>query len=80
MGIKIRGLEALRTLCGNNADNEIPGSEKSNGFSITQSGDRNDSSPILDKYTVQEKVMPLLKAIKTKEPTVMVSTIVLFDA
>jgi SCY1-like protein 2 len=27
---------------------------------------------ILDKYTIQEKVIPLLRGIKTKEPAVMV--------
>lgn len=34
----------------------------------------NSSSAMLDKYTIQEKVVPLLKGIKTKEPAVMVST------
>jgi hypothetical protein len=27
---------------------------------------------ILDKYTIQEKVVPLLRGIKTKEPAIMV--------
>jgi len=30
------------------------------------------TNAVLDKYTVQEKVVPLLKGIKTKEPAVMV--------
>lgn len=40
----------------------------------TQMKSNSSSSAVLDKYTVQEKVVPLLKGIKTKEPTVMVST------
>lgn len=37
-----------------------------------------NSSAILDKYTVQEKVVPLLKAIKTREPTVMMAALGVF--
>jgi len=70
MGIKIRGLEALRTLCGGTST--VP----SDGDGLTGFGDSNSktksNSVILDKYTIQEKVVPLLKAIKTKEPAVMV--------
>jgi SCY1-like protein 2 len=33
---------------------------------------KNSNVSILDKYTIQEKVVPLLRAIKTKEPAVMV--------
>ena len=36
------------------------------------------SSAILDKYTVQEKVVPLLKAIRTKEPAVMMAALAVF--
>ena len=70
MGIKIRGLEALKTLCGGgpaSADED-----GLNGFGDTNSKPKS-SSVILDKYTIQEKVVPLMKAIKTKEPAVMVS-------
>lgn len=66
MGIKIRGLEALRIFCGTGPDSDVPGS--SDRFHLGNKG------LILDKYTVQEKVTPLLKAIKTKEPAVMAST------
>ena len=66
MGIKIRGLEALRVFCGTGPDSDAPG--PADGFHMGNKG------LILDKYTVQEKVTPLLKAIKTKEPAVMVST------
>lgn len=30
---------------------------------------------MLDKYTVQERVVPLLKGIKTKEPAVMMAAL-----
>jgi SCY1-like protein 2 len=33
---------------------------------------------ILDKYTIQEKLVPSLKAIKTKEPSVMVAALKVF--
>jgi hypothetical protein len=33
---------------------------------------KSSSVSILDKYTIQEKIVPLLRAIKTKEPAVMV--------
>ena len=33
---------------------------------------------ILDKFTVQEKVVPLLKGIKTKEPGVMMAVLRVF--
>lgn len=68
MAIKIRGLEAFNVLCGgttvasSNA-NDLMGTQKKT----------NSSSAVLDKYTIQEKVVPLLKAIKTKEPAVSVS-------
>ena len=61
MAIKIKGLEALSTLCGGQADgmNGVPSTSQ-------------PSNAVLDKYTIQEKVVPLLKGIKTKEPAVMV--------
>jgi SCY1-like protein 2 len=72
MGIKIRGLEAFKTLCGG-------GSEEQDGFQgdgltgiVEQPKAKSSNVSILDKYTIQEKVMPLLKGIKTKEPAVMV--------
>jgi SCY1-like protein 2 len=36
------------------------------------------ASSILDKFTIQEKVVPLLKAIKTKEPAVMMAALNVF--
>lgn len=71
LGIKIRGLEAFVILCGGKLDKQdIHG----DGHEDAGAEDRKKTvvSPVLDKYTVQEKVVPLLKAIKTKEPAVMV--------
>jgi len=71
MAIKIRGLEALGLLCGGTmgpsetVDDDLAGV-------ITKSKPA-PTNAVLDKYTVQEKVVPLLKGIKTKEPAVMVS-------
>lgn len=72
LGIKIRGLEAFYTLCGGTADSDTIG-DGLDGVTITQSSSNLSSSQVLDKFTVQEKVVPLMKAIKTKEPGVMVS-------
>ena len=69
MGIKIRGLEALKALCGGGSESNEDGGL--NGFDEGEQKTKS-SSVILDKYTIQEKVVPLLKAIKTKEPAVMV--------
>jgi SCY1-like protein 2 len=69
MGIKIRGLEALQTLCGGSPSNAED--DGLSGFGETKP--RIGNTSILDKYTIQEKVVPLLKNIKTKEPAVGVS-------
>lgn len=45
------------------------------GIAVGQDSSKSNSSAVLDKYTIQEKVVPILKAIKTKEPGVMVSSI-----
>ena len=73
MGIKIRGLEALKALCG--GSNDPPVGDGLTG--IEPSKTKNSNVSILDKYTIQEKVVPLLKAIKTKEPAVMVSSLIM---
>lgn len=72
MGIKIRGLEALRTLCGGGAEDQ--NNYQGDGLTGVVEAPRAKSSgvSILDKYTIQEKVVPLLRGIKTKEPAVMV--------
>jgi len=73
MGIKIRGLEAFKTLCGggSNEENEYQGDGLTGMAAAPKS--KVSSVSILDKYTIQEKVVPLLRGIKTKEPAVMVS-------
>lgn len=74
MGIKIRGLEALRTLCGGGAE-EQPEYQGDGLTGMVEAPKAKSSSvSILDKYTIQEKVVPLLRGIKTKEPAVMVSS------
>jgi SCY1-like protein 2 len=72
MGIKIRGLEALRSLCGGGTDdqNEYQGDGLTGMVEAPKPKSSNVS--ILDKYTIQEKVVPLLRGIKTKEPAIMV--------
>lgn len=65
LAIKVRGLEALHVLCGGSANDAMHTPPP-------------DKSGILDKYTVQEKVLPLLKGIKTKEPAVMMAALNVF--
>ncbi|EME87168.1 uncharacterized protein MYCFIDRAFT_114886, partial [Pseudocercospora fijiensis CIRAD86] len=78
LAIKIRGLEAFCTLCGGNSN----GSSSDDGLNGIGVSDKKtsaaSSSMILDKYTVQEKVVPLLKGIKTKEPGVMMAALKVF--
>ncbi|CAF9926578.1 MAG: hypothetical protein GOMPHAMPRED_004177 [Gomphillus americanus] len=63
LAIKIRGLEAFVILCGG---------------SLTDSDVQANSSSILDKYTIQEKIVPLMKGMKTKEPAVMMASLKVF--
>lgn len=72
MGIKIRGLEALQVLCGGTPGQEPDTSDGLDGFDPSTKDKKKKHVIILDKYTIQEKVVPLLKGIKTKEPAVMV--------
>lgn len=71
MGIKIRGLEAFQVLCGGAAEEESV--DDLNGWGDSNKPKAKQNSVILDKYSIQEKVVPLLRGIKTKEPAVMVS-------
>lgn len=64
LSIKVRGLEVLGILCAGNPS--------------TNSAGNVPNSAILDKYTVQEKVFPLLKGIKTKEPAVVMAALNVF--
>ena len=46
--------------------------------SMARYSSKNGHSTILDKYTVQEKIVPLLKVMKTKEPAVMMAALAVF--
>jgi SCY1-like protein 2 len=72
MGIKIRGLEALRTLCGGSTDDQNDYQGDGLTGMVEAPTTKSSNVSILDKYTIQEKVIPLLRGIKTKEPAVMV--------
>lgn len=80
LNIKIRGLEAFYTLCGGSALSEAEMTDDLNGIGVPdkRSTSTNSSSAILDKFTVQEKIVPLLKGIKTKEPGVMMAALRVF--
>lgn len=71
LAIKVRGLQAFVVLCGGSA-----GSADNAGLDGLD-GERKkvSSSTALDKYTMQEKIVPLVKAIKTKEPAVMMEAL-----
>lgn len=67
LAIKVRGLQAFVVLCGGTS-----GSADSGGLDGLEADQKKtSSSTALDKYTMQEKIVPLVKAIKTKEPAVM---------
>lgn len=66
--IKIRGLRAFVILCGGSPDSA--GDDGLDGLRATK---KTSSSSALDKYTMQEKIVPLIRAIKTKEPAVMMA-------
>ncbi|KAK6344424.1 hypothetical protein TWF696_008061 [Orbilia brochopaga] len=70
LGIKIACFESLRVLCGGpiNVDDGLSGEIKGN----------DGSSVCLDKFTIQEKVVPLIKGIKTREPAVMMAALELY--
>jgi SCY1-like protein 2 len=71
LAIKVRGLEAFVTLCG--GSNDPGGNDGLDGF--TPQKKKATSSTALDKFTMQEKIVPLIKAIKTREPAVMMAAL-----
>ncbi|KAK9771565.1 putative Kinase-like domain-containing protein [Seiridium cardinale] len=73
LAIKVRGLQAFVVLCGGSND-PSGGSDGLDGFGVEKKRTTSSSSA-LDKYTMQEKIVPLIKAIKTKEPAVMVAAL-----
>jgi SCY1-like protein 2 len=76
LSIKVRGLEALGTLCGAQGLGRSKRADDLSGSLEAEAPDKSVSS--LDKFTMQEKVVPLLKGIKTKEPTVMMAALKVF--
>ncbi|KAH6608565.1 hypothetical protein Trco_001911 [Trichoderma cornu-damae] len=69
LAIKVRGLQAFVVLCGGSNES----SADDGGLSGLGGNKKTSSSSALDKYTMQEKIVPLVKGIKTKEPAVMMA-------
>lgn len=78
LGIKVRGLEAFVVLCGGSAAEETDTSDGLDGAMIGSRKTKRSSNAVLDKFTIQEKVVPLIKAMKTKEPAVMAAALAVF--
>lgn len=71
LAIKVRGLQAFVILCGGSNDpNDDDGLD-----GLNERKAKSSSSSALDKYTMQEKIVPLIKVIKTKEPAVMIAAL-----
>ncbi len=76
LGIKVRGLEAFVVLCGGSSDaSSSMNNDGLDGVVQTQANKKTSSSTALDKYTMQEKIVPLIRAIKTKEPAVAMASL-----
>ncbi|OAA51711.1 protein kinase domain-containing protein ppk32 [Metarhizium rileyi] len=71
LAIKVRGLQAFVILCGGSTDAAVD--DGLNG--LIENKRKTSSSSALDKYTMQEKIVPLVRSIKTKEPAVMMSAL-----
>lgn len=76
LGIKVRGLEAFVVLCGGKPAEDNDSGDGLSG--VMEAKPMKTMGSILDKYTVQEKVVPLLRSIKTKEPAVMMAALDVF--
>ncbi|KAL7622526.1 Protein kinase domain-containing protein ppk32 [Parahypoxylon ruwenzoriense] len=70
LAIKVRGCQAFVILCGGSNN-----SSADDGLDGLPGKKKVSSSSALDKYTMQEKIVPLIKAIKTKEPAVMMAAL-----
>lgn len=77
LGIKVRGLEAFVILCGGSPTEETNTGDGLDG-GIGSKRTKQNSNAVLDKYTIQEKVVPLIKVMKTKEPAVMAAALAVF--
>lgn len=78
LGIKVRGLEALAVLCGASEGGPATANDDLSGISSPREEPKKNLSS-LDNFTMQEKVVPLLKGIKTKEPAVMMTALKVFQ-
>ncbi|KAL8725230.1 MAG: hypothetical protein Q9181_006493 [Wetmoreana brouardii] len=78
LGIKIRGLQAFVVLCGGASHGSEDLDDGLDGAFQPAKNSKASNSTVLDKYTVQEKIVPLLKVMKTKEPAVMMAALALF--
>jgi len=65
-------LEAFVILCGGSSD---PAASNDGLDGVLNSSKKTSSSTALDKYTMQEKIVPLIRAIKTKEPAVAMAAL-----
>lgn len=73
LAIKVRGLQAFVVLCGGSTD-PMANNDGLDGLGLSERKPSSSSSA-LDKFTMQEKIVPLIKAIKTKEPAVMIAAL-----
>ncbi|KAK1776763.1 kinase-like domain-containing protein [Copromyces sp. CBS 386.78] len=73
LAIKVRGLQAFVVLCGGSTD-PLANNDGLDGLGPSERKPSSSSSA-LDKFTMQEKIVPLVKAIKTKEPAVMIAAL-----
>lgn len=78
LGIKVRGLEAFVILCGGSTTEETDTSDGLDGAMMGSKQTKRSTNAVLDKYTIQEKVVPLIKVMKTKEPAVMAAALAVF--
>ncbi|KAG6016013.1 hypothetical protein E4U41_004537, partial [Claviceps citrina] len=78
LAIKVRGLQAFVMLCGGSVDGAGAGAGATDDGGLNglvENKKKTSSSSALDKYTMQDKIVPLVRAIKTKEPAVMVAAL-----
>lgn len=78
LAIKVRGLEAFVVLCGGSVGDQASSGNASGGVRHGSRSPKPSATSILDKYTIQEKIVPLLRATKTKEPAVMMAALDVF--
>ena len=74
LAIKVRTLQAFVILCGGSENGSSDDDDGLNGFG-GQERKKTTTSSALDKFTMQEKIVPLVKGIKTKEPAVMIAAL-----